>query len=118
MRRVLHGNICSYNVGVTSPASGTEAAWLAGEARPMCGCWLRPVRRRRRRARPGRGDAGRPGQDLALRAVRPVRAYWSQLAGPEGTDRSAEARVAARWVHLSPVPQTWGATGRPGDGSA
>ena len=80
-----------------------EAAWLAGDIGEAQVSHLAEARTETHRGvlRPGRGDAGRPGQGPALPPLPAGAAYWSQHADPDGAEDKAAAQHRARRVHLS-----------------
>jgi hypothetical protein len=82
-----------------------EAAWLAGEVGEAQVRLLAGVRTPATAACFARDEEMLVGQaqKLSYRAFARCVAYWAQLADPEGTDGSAEARYAARRLHLSPT---------------
>ena len=82
-----------------------EAAWLAGEVGrgPGAVAGRGPYAGGGGALRPRRGHARSTGSEPGLRAFGRCVAYWSQLADPDGTDRAAEKRYAARRAHLSPT---------------
>ena len=80
-----------------------EAAWLAGDVGEAHVRLLASVRT------PATAECFARDEEMLVAQARALRygqfarcvAYWSQRADPEGTDRSAEARYAARHLHLS-----------------
>jgi hypothetical protein len=84
---------------------GAEAAWLAGEVGEAQVRLLAGVRTPGTAACFARDEEMLVGQarKLSYRAFARCVAYWAQLADPESTDASAEARYAARRLHLSPT---------------
>ncbi len=80
-----------------------EAAWLAGEIGEAQVRLLAGART------PATAECFARDESLLVEQARTLGygafarcvAYWGQLADPEGTDRSAEARHAARRLHLS-----------------
>jgi len=87
-----------------------EAAWLAGEVGEAQVRLLAAVRTPAVAECFARDESMLVAQakTLGYRAFARCVAYWAQLADPEGTDRSAEARYGARRLHLSPTfDGTW-----------
>ena len=80
-----------------------EAAWLAGEVGEAQVRLLAAVRTPAVAECFARDESMLVAQakTLGYRAFARCVAYWAQLADPEGTDRSAEARYGARRLHLS-----------------
>jgi hypothetical protein len=82
---------------------GVEAAWLAGEIGEAQVRLLAGART------PATAECFARDESMLVEQARTLGygafarcvAYWGQLADPEGTDRSAAARFAARRLHLS-----------------
>jgi hypothetical protein len=82
-----------------------EAAWLAGEIGEAQVRLLAGART------PDTAEVFARDESMLVEQARTLRygqfarcvAYWSQLADPDGTDRSADARHQARSLHLSPT---------------
>ena len=84
-----------------------EAAWLSGDiGEPHVGLFV-GARRPATEACFARDEAMLVGQATELRYHHFARAlaYWSQLADPDGTEKSAEAQHSARYLRMS---QTFG----------